>query len=63
MNYYSQVKEYISSRFKTITADTLGWIATLTLLSSTVPSLLAVLSGIADKLPKYCSCLFNSDFL
>lgn len=58
MNYYSQVKEYISSRFKTITADTLGWIATLTLLSSTVPSLLAVISGIADKLPNLEIVLF-----
>ena len=58
MNYYSQVKEYISSRFKTITADTLGWIATLTLLSSTVPILLAVLSVIADKLPNLEIVLF-----
>lgn len=58
MSYYYQIKEYISNRLKTITADTLGWLASLTLLSSTVPSILAVLSGITDKLPNLEIVLF-----
>lgn len=58
MNYYIQFKEYISNRFKTITADTLGWLASLTLISSTVPSILAVLSGISDELPNLEIVLF-----
>jgi hypothetical protein len=58
MKYYIQIKDYISNSFKTITSDTLEWIGIITLLSSTVPSILAVLSGIADKLPNLEIVLF-----
>ena len=58
MTFYPNFKEYISNRFKTVTADTLGWLASVTLLSSTVPSILAVLSGISDKLPNLEIVLF-----
>lgn len=41
------IKDVVSK----ISTETLGWIAIIVLHSATIPSLLAVMSGLSDKLP------------
>ena len=47
----AQVKEFFDSKFSKISAETFGWIAVLVLHSATIPSLLAVMGGLTDRLP------------
>lgn len=47
----NQFKDFIQTKFSKISAETLGWVAVLVLHASTVPSLLAVMSGLTDRLP------------
>jgi hypothetical protein len=47
----NRLKEFISTKISVISAETLGWIAVLVLHSATVPSLLAVMTGLTDKMP------------
>jgi hypothetical protein len=42
---------YLREHFGKISAETLGWLAIIMIHSATVPSLLAVLTGLTDKLP------------
>lgn len=44
-------KEFIQNKVSQISAETLGWLAVLVLHASTIPSLLAVMSGLTDRLP------------
>lgn len=46
-----ELKTAVASKFSKTSADTLGWLAILSLHAATVPSLLAVMSGLTDKLP------------
>lgn len=45
------VKDFVQNKFSHISAETLGWMAVIVLHSSTIPSLLAVMSGLTDRLP------------
>ena len=45
------IKAFISEKFSHISAETLGWIAVIVLHAATVPSLLAVMAGLTDRLP------------
>lgn len=45
------VKEFIVNKFSAISAETFGWMAIIVLHASTIPSLLAVMSGLTDRLP------------
>lgn len=47
----NQLKEFISTKISVISAETLGWLAVIVLHSATVPSLLAVMTGLTDKMP------------
>jgi len=47
----NQVKEFFVNKFSHISAETFGWMAVIVLHASTVPSLLAVMSGLTDRLP------------
>lgn len=47
----TQVKEFVQNKVSHISAETLGWLAVLVLHASTIPSLLAVMSGLTDRLP------------
>jgi hypothetical protein len=47
----NQLKDFISTKISVISAETLGWVAVLVLHSATIPSLLAVMSGLTDRLP------------
>lgn len=46
-----KIKNFVGEKFNHISAETLGWIAVLVLHASTVPSLLAVMAGLTDRLP------------
>jgi hypothetical protein len=46
-----QVNRFVSDKFSKISAETLGWIAILVLHSATIPTLLAVMSGLTDRMP------------
>ena len=39
---------YLSSQLHTISADTLGWLAVIVIHAATIPSLLALLTGLSD---------------
>jgi hypothetical protein len=47
----NQLKDFFKSKIGHISAETFGWIAVLVLHASTIPSLLAVMSGLTDRLP------------
>jgi len=46
-----KVFEWINTRFHKISADTLGWMANIALHAATIPSLLALMTGVTDKTP------------
>ena len=46
-----QVKEFFDNKFSKVSAETFGWVAVLVLHAATIPSLLAVMSGLTDRLP------------
>ena len=47
----NELKEFVSTKMSVISAETLGWLAAVVLHASTVPSLLAVMSGLTDRMP------------
>jgi hypothetical protein len=46
-----QFKNFITTKISHISAETFGWLAVLVLHSATIPSMLAVMSGLTDRLP------------
>lgn len=44
-------KSFVTEKFSHISAETMGWLAVIVLHSSTIPSLLAVMAGLTDRLP------------
>lgn len=46
-----KIKNFFIVKFTKISAETLGWIAVIILHAATVPSLLAVMAGLTDRLP------------
>ena len=51
MTDINQLKEFIQTKISVISAETFGWLAAIVLLASTIPSLLAVMAGLTDRLP------------
>ena len=51
LNTLNQIKDFVQNKFSHISAETLGWMAVIVLHGSTIPSLLAVMSGLTDRLP------------
>jgi hypothetical protein len=47
----TKFKDFIQNKFSHISAETVGWLAVIVLHASTVPSMLAVMSGLTDRLP------------
>lgn len=47
----NELKEFISTKLSVISAETFGWLAAIVLHASTIPSLLAVMAGLTDRLP------------
>ena len=46
-----QLKEFFRTKISHISAETFGWLAAIVLHASTLPSMLAVMSGLTDRLP------------
>jgi hypothetical protein len=46
-----ELKTFVSTALGKISSETLGWVAVIVLHCSTVPSLLAVMAGLTDRLP------------
>jgi len=46
-----KIKDFTAEKFSNMSAETLGWLAVLVLHASTIPTLLAVGSGLTDKMP------------
>lgn len=46
-----QLKEFFTKKISHISAETFGWLAAIVLHASTLPSMLAVMSGLTDRLP------------
>ncbi len=44
-------KDFIQNKVSHISAETFGWLAVVVLHASTIPSLLAVMAGLTDRLP------------
>lgn len=44
-------KSFITEKVSHISAETFGWLAAIVLHASTIPSMLAVMSGLTDRLP------------
>ena len=47
----NQIKTFVQTKISVISAETFGWLAALVLHASTIPSLLAVMAGLTDRLP------------
>ena len=46
-----KIKDFTAEKFSNMSAETLGWLAVLVLHAATIPTLLAVGSGLTDKMP------------
>ena len=47
----TELKDFVKTKIGHISAETFGWLAVIVLHASTVPSLLAVMAGLTDRLP------------
>lgn len=46
-----QMKDFVTNKVSKISAETFGWLAAVVLHASTIPSMLAVMAGLTDRLP------------
>jgi hypothetical protein len=52
------IRKFFLDHLKKLTADTLGWLAAIVLHCATVPSLLALMTGLTDRSPSVDIILF-----
>jgi len=52
------IRQFVSDSLAKISADTLGWLSALVLHAATIPTLLALLSGLSDHTPSLDVVLF-----
>lgn len=45
------LSNYLATQFHTISAETLGWLAVIFMHGATIPTLLALLTGLSDRTP------------
>ncbi len=53
-----QVTEFFTTHLSKISADTMGWLAAIALHAATIPTLLALLTGLTDSTPSVDVVLF-----
>jgi hypothetical protein len=59
MNAWMQrVRDFIENRVSKISADALGWLAAIVIHCATIPSLLALITGLRSKTPNLDVVLF-----
>ena len=47
----NKFKNFVAEKFTVVSSETFGWLANVILHASTIPSLLAVMAGLTDRLP------------
>jgi hypothetical protein len=52
------VRKFFMDHLKKITADTLGWMAAIVLHCATIPSMLALMTGLSDRAPSFDVVMF-----
>lgn len=52
------IRDFVSTTFAKISADTLGWISGIVIHAATIPSLIALMSGLSDHTPNLDLVLF-----
>ena len=52
------IRDYITNSLATLSADTLGWLAAIVLHCATLPSFLALMTGLSDRTPGLDMILF-----
>ena len=52
------VRDYVTNSLAKLSADTLGWLAAIVLHCATLPSFLALMTGLSDKTPSLDIILF-----
>lgn len=50
-NIFTKTVNFITTKFHKISADTLGWMGNIVLHAATIPSLLALMTGVTDRSP------------
>ena len=58
-NFKNNATNYLSTQLHTISADTLGWLAVILIHAATIPSLLALLTGLSDQTPTVDVVMFT----
>ncbi len=55
LNFFDRVRQsfnsWVANHLSTVSADTLGWLAVILIHGATVPTLLALLTGLSDRTP------------
>jgi hypothetical protein len=52
------IRDYVANSLATLSADTLGWLAAIVLHCATLPSFLALMTGLSDRTPGLDMILF-----
>lgn len=52
------VRNFLSTTFTKISAETLGWLAVIVVHAATIPTLLALMTGLSDRTPNLDIVLF-----
>lgn len=52
------IKEFLSITLTRISAETLGWLAAISIHCATIPTLLAIMTGLSDRTPNLDVILF-----
>ena len=52
------IREFLNNSLATLSADTLGWLAAIVLHCATLPSFLALMTGLSDRTPGLDMILF-----
>ena len=52
------IRDFVSTTFAKVSADTLGWISGIVIHAATIPSLIALMSGLSDHTPNLDLVLF-----
>ena len=54
----NQVRDFVTNSLAKISADTLGWLAAILLHAATIPTMLALITGLSDRPPSLDLVLF-----
>lgn len=55
---FLSIRDYVRNGLTRVSADTLGWLAAVVLHCATVPSLLALMTGLSDRTPSLDVIIF-----